>query len=66
MNYVLYAVACYIIMRGLQVLFEEHQKKTWFRVGIKIWSLFTLFCAVAALIGFYREDINLLGFPWNK
>jgi hypothetical membrane protein len=66
MNYVLYAIACYIIMRGLQVIFEEQQKKTWFRVVIKVWALFTLFCAVAALIGFYHEDINLLGFPWNK
>jgi len=28
MNCVLYAIACYIIMRGLQVIFEEQKKRS--------------------------------------
>jgi len=35
MNYTLFAIACYIIMRGLQVLFAEYSQKLWYKIVIK-------------------------------
>ncbi len=65
MNYVLFAIGCYIIMRALQVVFEDQRGKSWFKVVIKVWALFTIYSGLAALIVFYFENIKLLGFSGN-
>jgi hypothetical protein len=61
--YTVYAISCYIIMRGFQVLLEEHNQKKWYKNLIGVWTVFTLYSAVASLIVFYFEELNLLGFP---
>ena len=60
--YTMYAISCYIIMRGLQVLLEQHNQKQWYKNLIGTWTVFTRYSAVASLIVFYNEDLNLLGF----
>ena len=61
MNYTFFAISCYIIMRGLQVLFEEQNQKLWFKVLVKATAILAIYAALASLIIFYKE-INLLGF----
>jgi hypothetical protein len=65
MNYTLFAIACYIIMRGLQVLFVEYLEKTWYKVVIKSVTVAMLYAALASLVVWY-EKINLLGFDPTK
>ena len=65
MNYTLFAIACYIIMRGLQVLFEEHNKKKWYRTLVKVVTVVMLYAALASIIVWYLE-IPFLGFDPGK
>ncbi len=62
--YTMFAIACYIILRGLQVLFEEHVQKTWYKRLIKTWTVVMLYAALVSLIVFYGElaEIPFLGF----
>ena len=65
MNYALFAIACYIVMRGLQVLFEEFAPKTWYKIMIKSVTVVMLYAALASLVNWY-EKIHLLGFDPTK
>jgi len=65
MNYTLFAIACYIVMRGLQVLFVEYLEKLWCKVVIKSVTVVMLYAALASLVVWY-EKINLLGFDPTK
>jgi hypothetical protein len=65
MNYTLFAIACYIVMRGMQVLFEESLKKKWFKITIKIITIVMIYAALASIIVWYQE-IHLLGFSPSK
>lgn len=65
MNYTLFAIACYIVMRGLQVLFGEYLEKMWYKVVIKSVTVAMLYAALASLVVWY-EKINLLGFDPTK
>lgn len=65
MNYTLFAIACYIVMRGLQVLFGEYLEKTWYKVVIKSVTVVMLYAALASLVVWY-EKISLLGFDPTK
>jgi hypothetical protein len=65
MNYTLFAVACYIIMRGLQVLFEEKLQSKWCKILIKTVTVIMLYTALASLIVWYKQ-IPLLGFDPGK
>jgi len=65
MNYALFAIACYIVMRGLQVLFAEYLGKLWCKVIIKTVTVAMLYAALASLVVWY-EKINLLGFDPTK
>ena len=65
MNYSLFAIACYIVMRGLQVLFVEYLDKMWYKVVIKSATVVMLYAALASLVVWY-EKINLLGFDPTK
>jgi hypothetical protein len=65
MNYTLFAIACYIVMRGLQVLFVEYLDKLWYKVVIKSVTVAMLYVALASLVVWY-EKINLLGFDPTK
>ena len=65
MNYTFFAIAWYIIMRGLQVLFEEYLDKKWFKILIKVVTIVMLYAALASIIVWYRE-IHLLGFNPTK
>lgn len=65
MNYTLFAVACYIVMRGLQVLFAEYLDALWYKIVIKSATLVMLYAALASLVVWY-EKINLLGFDPTK
>ncbi len=71
MNYTFFAIACYIVMRGLQVLFEGQAQKTWYKVVIKSVTVFMIYAALASLWNWYMTDawlkkIHLLGFDPTK
>jgi hypothetical protein len=65
MNYTLFAIACYIIMRGLQVLFEEYAQKPWYKIVIKSMTVVMLYAALASLVDWYAK-IQFLGFDPTK
>jgi len=65
MNYTLFAIACYIVMRGLQVLFVEYANKMWYKIVIKSTTVVMLYAALASLVNWY-EKIQLLGFDPTK
>jgi hypothetical protein len=65
MNYTLVAIACYIVMRGLQVLFVEYLDKLWYKVVIKSATVVMLYAALASLVVWYHK-VNLLGFDATK
>ena len=65
MNYTLFAIGCYIVMRGIQVLFEEDLQKRWCKILIKIVTGIMLYAALASLVIWY-QDINFLGFNPGK
>jgi hypothetical protein len=65
MNYTFFAIACYIIMRGIQVLFEEHNKKKWFKILLKVVTVIMLYAALTSIIVWYKE-IAFLGFDPGK
>ena len=65
MNYSLFAIACYIVMRGLQVLLVEYLDKLWYKIVIKSVTAVMLYAALASLVVWY-EKINLLGFDPTK
>lgn len=61
MDYTFFAIGCYIIMRGLQVLLEEKLKVRWCKMLIKSVTVIMLYAALASLIVWYKE-IWFLGF----
>jgi len=65
MNYTLFAIGCYIVMRGLQVLLVEYLETIWYKVVVKSVTLVMLYAALASLVVWY-EKINLLGFDPTK
>jgi len=65
MNYTLFAIACYIILRGLQVLLENHAGKRWYRILINGVTLVMLYAALSSLVVWYHR-IYLLGFDPSK
>ncbi|MDD5707601.1 MAG: hypothetical protein PHR35_16895 [Kiritimatiellae bacterium] len=65
MNYTFFAIACYIVMRGLQVLFEEKLQAKWCKTLIKTVTIIMLYAALASLVVWYKE-IPFLGFNPNK
>ena len=65
MNYTLFAIACYIVMRGLQVLFSEYAQKLWYKIVIKSMTVIMLYAALASLVVWY-EKIQFLGFDPTK
>ena len=65
MNYTLFAIGWYIIMRGLQVLFGEYCQTRWFKIMIKIVTVVMLYAALASIIVWYKE-IQFLGFHPSK
>jgi hypothetical protein len=65
MNYTLFAIACYIVMRGLQVLFSEYVQKLWYKIVIKSMTVIMLYAALASLVNWY-EKIQFLGFDPTK
>ncbi len=65
MNYTLFAISCYIVMRGLQVLFIEYLDKFWCKIVIKSVTVAMLYAALASLVVWY-EKVNLLGFDPTK
>ena len=65
MNYTMFAIGCYIVMRGLQVLLVEYLETMWYKVVIKSVTVAMLYAALASLVVWY-EKINLLGFDPAK
>ena len=59
MSYTFYTISCYILMRGLQVLFEEYKDKFWYNILIKAVTIFMLIVALVAIINMYKE-VNIL------
>ena len=62
--YTLFAISCYIILRGLQVLLEEHLQRRWCKRLMKTWTVIMLYAAFVSLIVFYGElaKVPFLGF----
>jgi hypothetical protein len=65
MNYTFFAIACYIIMRGVQVLFAEYTHKKWYKTLLKVVIIIMLYAALASLVVWYKE-IAFLGFSPGK
>ncbi len=67
MNYTFFAVSMYIMMRGLQVLFEDQQDKKWVKYFIRAVTVFMLYAAFASLVVWYTaNEVHFLGFdPTN-
>ncbi len=65
MNYTLFAIGCYIVMRGLQVLFVEHIDRLWYKIVIKSVTVVMIYAALSSLVVWYGK-INLLGFDPTK
>ena len=65
MNYTLFAIACYIVMRGLQVLLEEDLQTKWCKILIKTVTVIMLYAALASLFVWYKE-LSFLGFSPSK
>jgi len=65
MNYTFFAIGCYIVMRGLQVLFEEQLEAKWCKLLIKTMTVIMLYAALASLVVWYKE-IHFLGFSPGK
>jgi hypothetical protein len=65
MNYTFFAIACYILMRGLQVLFEDNLKARWCKIVVKSVTVIMLYAALASLLVWYKE-IPFLGFDPSK
>jgi hypothetical protein len=65
MNYTLFAVGCYIVMRGLQVLLEERLQARWCKTLVKTVTVIMLYAALASLVVWYKE-IPFLGFDPSK
>jgi len=61
MGYTFFAIGCYIVMRAVQVLFEEQQERKWYKILIKCVTVITLYAGLASLVIYYKE-IPLLGF----
>jgi hypothetical protein len=55
MPYTFYAISCYILMRGIQVLFEEYKDKLWYKILIKTITVGMLIVALVAIINMYGE-----------
>ena len=66
MSYTLYAVSCYIIMRGLQVLLEQYKKEQWYKYLMTVVVLFMLYAAVASILVWYFGNVSFLGFDPSK
>jgi len=64
-NYTFFAIGCYILMRGLQVLLEENLQRRWCKILIKTVSVVMLYAALVSLIVWYKE-IPFLGFSPSK
>ena len=62
MNYTFFAVSMYIVMRGLQVLLEDHMHKKWAKNLIKIVAILMLYTAFSSMAVWYYEGIDFLGF----
>ncbi len=62
--YTLFAISCYIILRGLQVLLGEYEDRKWYKITVKTWTVVMLYAALVSLIVFYGRlaDIHFLGF----
>ncbi len=65
MNYTLFAIACYIVMRGLRVLFAEYLDRPWCKWLVKSVTVVMLYAALASLFVWYQKA-NLLGFDPTK
>ena len=65
MNYTFFAIGCYILMRGLQVFFEEQLKLRWCKILIKSVTVVMLYAALVSLIVWYKQ-IPFLGFDPGK
>ena len=66
MNYTLFAIACYITMRGLQVLFEEYAQKLWYKIIIKSVTLVMLYAALASLASDLRSNSDVCIFNTSQ
>jgi len=62
MNYTFFAISMYIVMRGFQVLLEDHMQKKWAKNLIKAVTILMLYTAFSSFIVWYYEDIHFLGF----
>lgn len=47
---------------GLFVPLEEHLQKRWCKTLIKVWTVFTLYAALAGLLINYLTKVRFLGF----
>ncbi len=65
MNYTFFAIGAYILMRGVQTLFQGQEKKKWYRILITAVTAVVIYAALASLIVWYKE-IRFLGFDPSK
>jgi hypothetical protein len=64
MNYIFFAIGCYIFMRAFRQLFEEYKDMLWFKIVYKVIAAGTLYAAFAGIIVWYTQA-ELLGFSFK-
>jgi hypothetical protein len=65
MNYVFLAISAYIFMRAFEVIFADQKRKRWCKITLIVIGAVVLYTAFAAMLGFYVEDLQLLGLFWE-
>jgi len=62
MGYVFFAISAYIFMRAFEVIFSDQKENPWYRKTIRTIGCAVLYTSISAMILFYFNGINLLGF----
>jgi hypothetical protein len=64
-SYTFFAIGCYIIMRGVQVLLEDQKTKSWYKILMTVIALLVIYAGISSVIVWYKE-LPLLGFSPSK
>lgn len=62
MGNVMFAISAYIFMRAFEVIFFAYREEAWYKRSRVVIGCAVLYTSVAAMIGFYFNGLNLLGF----
>ena len=65
MNYSLFAVSCYIVMRAFKQIFEDYKDEKWFKITYRIIAVLTCYAGLAAILVWFFQ-VRFLGFDFKS